>query len=168
MSTYWFRQNSAGTIKEWRNTGTGSTNQDNAIIPSGTGVFVKRVGTSTLDVMVLGNVRNNKFIQPLTTGTSLLAPGFPTAASPTDAGLMPAAGLVSATSFAVADQIWVWTGTVMSTYWLRQNSAGTIKEWRNTGTGATAYTTTRFLDPQKAFFVKTQANIDSVEVLEPY
>lgn len=168
MSTYWFRQNSAGTVKEWRNTGTGSTNQDNAIIPPGTGVFVKRAGASTLDVMVAGNVRSNKFVQPLTTGTNLLSSGFPTSASPTDASLMPAAGLISATTVGSADQIWIWTGTGVSTYWLRQNSAGTIKEWRNTGTGTTVHTTTQFMEPHTAFFVKTQANLDAIEVPKPY
>lgn len=167
MSTYWFRQNSAGTVKEWRSMGTGTSNQDNAILPPGVGVFFKRAGSSPLDVFVLGNARSHKFVQPLATGTSLLASGFPTWSSPNEASLMPGTGFVSATSFAVADQIWIWTGTGISTYWLRQNSAGTIKEWRNIGTGTTAYSTTQFLDPQKAFFVKTQANIDSVEVSKP-
>jgi len=168
MSTYWFRQNSAGTIKEWRNTGTNNINQDNAILPPGTGVFFKRAGSSPLDILVRGNVRGNIFIQPLVTGTSLLSSGFPTWASPIDVGLIPEAGFHSAVTFGGADQIWIWTGNGISTYWLRQNSAGTIKEWRNTGTNNTVYTTTQFIDPQKAFFVKTQANIDSVEVPRPY
>lgn len=168
MSTYWFRKNSAGTIKEWRNTVTGTTNQDSAIIPPGTGVFFKRAGLSGLDFTVFGYVRDHKFIQPVAQGTHLLAPGFPTWSSPSDASLMPAAGLMSATTFGAADQIWVWTGSGISTYWLRQNSAGTIKEWRNTVTGTTVHTTTQFLDPQKAFFVKTQASIDAVEVPKPY
>lgn len=167
MSTYWFRQNSAGTVKEWRNTGTNNVNQDNTILPPGVGVFFKRAGSSPLEVFVLGNVRSHKFIQPLATGTRLLASGFPKWFSPSDASLMPGTGLVSAVTFGTADQIWVWTGTGISTYWLRQNSAGTIKEWRNTGTNNTVYTTTQFMDPQKAFFVKTQANIDSLEVSKP-
>lgn len=167
MSTYWFRQNSAGTTKEWRNTITGTTNQDNAILPPGVGVFFKRAGSSPLDVVVVGGVRNHKYVQPLATGTSLLASGFPTWSSPTDASLMPGSGLVSAVTFGSADQIWIWTGTGISTYWLRQNSAGTIKEWRNTVTGTTTYSTNQFMDPQKAFFVKTQANIGSVEVSKP-
>lgn len=167
MSTYWFKRNSAGTIQEWRNTITGIVNQDSVILPPGVGVFFKRAGSSPLDVFILGNVRDHKFVQPIATGTSLLASGFPTWSSPSDASLMPGTGLVSAASFSVADQIWIWTGIGISTYWLRQNSAGTIKEWRNTITGTTTYTTTQFLDPQRAFFVKTQANIDSVEVAKP-
>lgn len=168
MSTYFFRQNSAGTIREWRNTRTGTVNQDGAIIPPGVGVFFKRAGSSPLAITVLGNVRGNKFVQPLALGTHLFAQGFPKMSSPTDLSLMPVSGLVCSTSFAAADQIWLWTGTGISTYWLKTNSAGTIKEWRNTTTGTTVYDTTQFLDPQKAFFVKTQASIDPVEVAKPY
>lgn len=168
MSTFWFRQNSAGTTKEWRNTTTGTTNQNDFVIPPGAGVFVKRAGGTPLTVVVSGEVRMNQFVLPVQAGTRLIANPFPVAMSPTSAGYLPSTGFSSATTFDAADQIWTWNGSGISTYWLRQNSTGSVKEWRNTTTGTTPHTTNAFLDPQAAHFVKTQNQISPILVQRPF
>lgn len=168
FSVFWFRQNSSGLSREWRSVFTGIQNQDNAIIPPGVGVFVKRSGPTELALTIAGEVRTNTFVQPIGQGTRLLATGFPVDMSPLQSGFSAGSGFASSTFVGTADQIWTWTGSGVSTYWYRQNSSGTAKEWRNAWTGLTDHTASSFLNPFQGFFVKTLTEVAPVEVAKPY
>lgn len=155
-STYWFRQNSAGSVKEWRNIDTGTANQDSVIIPSGVGVYFRR-GAGALNLTLVGEVRSNRFIRNLDSSTQLVAQGFPVDRAPLQLGFDFAGGFASGTTFGTADQLLVWTGSAFSTYWYRQNSTGTTREWRNIDTGTTVHSNTSFLSASQAIFVKPLA-----------
>ncbi|HSI20186.1 MAG TPA: hypothetical protein VLA04_00545, partial [Verrucomicrobiae bacterium] len=166
-STYWFRQNSAGTVKEWRNTATSTTNQDNTLIPPGVGVYFKKL-TSTLAVSVVGEVRTNRFIRNLDHSTQLIAMGYPVDRSPSQMAMLPASNYTAATSFDAADQLLAWDGAGFSTYWLRRNSAGDIIQWRNTGTGTTDHSSTGFILSNQAFFIRPVGTPNDVVQTTPF
>lgn len=153
FSTFWFRQNSAGTTKEWRNTSTNTTNQDNAIVPPGVGVFFRRQA-GNLTITSVGDVRTNKFVRNLDSSTQLLAMGYPVDRTPIQLGFNTAGSFVANTSFGSADQLLTWTGSAFSTYWYRRNSASTTFEWRNTGTATTDHSNTSFINASQAVFVR--------------
>jgi hypothetical protein len=166
-STYWFRQNSAGSIKEWRNTATGTVNQDGAVIPPGVGIYVKKLGNA-LTANVMGEVRTNRFIRNLDSSTQLIALGYPVDSSPVQLGLTTTSGFTAATTFTVADQILAWSGTGFSTYWLRRNTAGDVVQWRNTATSTIDHSGTAFIAANKAFFIKPVGTPDDIVVGVPF
>lgn len=166
-STYWFRQNSAGTVKEWRNTATSTTNQDNTLIPPGVGVYFKKTNSS-LTLSVVGEVRTNRFIRNLDHSTQLIAMGYPIDRSPVQLGMLPASHYTPATSFDAADQLLAWDGAGFSTYWLRRNSAGDVIQWRNTGTGTTDHSNTAFILSNQAFFIRPAGVPDDVVQTTPF
>ncbi len=133
FSVYYLR---AGDVPQWRNIATGPANQDNAILPPGVGVYVKRQ-VGALTVSVVGEVRTNRFVRPAYVGAQLMAAGFPIDASPSDLKLLAANGLLSGTSAAGADQFLTWNGTSFDAFYLRDN---TVPEWRNAATGVIDYT----------------------------
>jgi uncharacterized protein (TIGR02597 family) len=166
-STYWFRQNSAGSVKEWRNTSTGTNNQDGAIIPAGAGVYLRKAGLAST-ISVVGEVRTNRFIRILDNTTQLIALGFPVDISPSQLGLSPASNFTAATTFSSADQVLAWDGTGFSTYWLRRNTAGDIIQWRNTATTTTDHSNTAFIASNKAYFIKPIGIPDDIVAPVPF
>jgi uncharacterized protein (TIGR02597 family) len=155
VEVYWFRQNSAGDIRHWARLGS-TADADQTVIAPGTGVFFKRASHTDLWLTVTGEVRTNRFVLPLPHATSLLAPGFPLAASPYASGLTAASGLTPAPTAAAADQLWLWDGYKVNVFWYRCNSACTALRWHNTLTGTIDYTLAPIIDPFAAFFLRIQ------------
>lgn len=166
-STYWFRQNSAGTTKEWRNTATGTANQDDAIIPPGVGLYLRKAGLPKT-MVVTGDVRTNRFIRTLDHSTQLIALGHPIDLTPTQMGLLPIANFTPATAFAYADRVLAWGGVGYSTYWLRRNSAGDVIQWRNTSTGTVDHSNSAFILADQAFFIMPVGTPDDLTVSLPF
>lgn len=166
-STYWFRQNSAGTVREWRNTATGTANQDNALIPSGVGIFfVRRNGGLSLNAV--GEIRTNRFVRNLDESAQLLALGHPVDRSPQQLGLDTTAGYTANTTSSASDQLLAWNGSAFSTYWFRRNSAATVFEWRNTATSTTNHTATPFILCDQAYLVRPMATLNDLRQSPPF
>ena len=129
----------SGAVPQWRNIATGPTNQDQAIIPPGSGLYVRRQA-GALTISVVGEVRTNRFVRAPYVGTQLLAAVFPVDLSPADLRLVAGRGLTAGTSPAVADQLLQWSGTAFDTFYLREN---VVPEWRNIAMGTTDFTNAR-------------------------
>ncbi len=106
--------------------GSPSANQGLRIVAPGVGCFVRRAGASSLSVFVTGEVRANRFVQPLVQGSNLIAEGFPTVQSPNQRGLLASNGFLGASSPNNADRLYLWAG--------------------ETGTGNAFYNTYFYLD----------------------
>lgn len=128
FSVYYLR---SGPTPEWRNTATGAVNQDGAIVPPGTGLFLRR-RAGALSFSLVGEVRTTPFARPVFGPSQLVAAGFPTPSSPEQWKLTGGAGLTAGTTPANSDQVLTWNGSSFSQYFLR---AATVPEWRNTATG---------------------------------
>ncbi|MGF1656608.1 MAG: hypothetical protein ACFCU3_06475 [Verrucomicrobiales bacterium] len=169
VSVFWFRQNSANTIRNWRNVDTGITNQDGFVIPPGDAVMVKRQSVEEgIQLQLVGDVRQNRLIQNLAQGISLIASGYPIDLSPVALDYDNLAGFTSATGFDVADQIWTWTGRGVSVYWYRENTAGTIRGWRNVSTGIQDQSSTSFIMGGSGVFVQLNSQISAHTFALPF
>jgi hypothetical protein len=122
----------SGETPQWRNISTGPVNQDGAIIPPGTGVYLRR-RAGEFSLRIAGEVRTNAFVRPAFGASQLVANAFPTGSTPTDWKLNAGTGLTAGTSPANSDQLLTWSGNAFSMYYLR--SGTTAPEWRNTATG---------------------------------
>jgi hypothetical protein len=128
FSVYYLR---SGATPQWRNVATGTANQDGAILPPGTGLYLRR-RASVLAFSVVGEVRTNVFVRPPYAASQLVAGGFPVASSPADWNLVSGAGLTPGTNAAHADQLLNWAGNAFSQYFLQD---GAVPQWRSTATG---------------------------------
>lgn len=133
FTVYYLR---SGDVPQWRNIATGPANQDDAIVPPGVGVYVKRQA-GTVSLSIVGEVRTNRFVRAPYVGAQLLAAAYPVDLSPADLKLTSANGLLAGASPAGADQFLTWSGSAFDTYYLREN---TVPEWRNSATGLTNFT----------------------------
>lgn len=157
FSTYFLRLDGV----TWRNTSTGTTVQNKAPIPPGTGVFVQKRNAG-LSLQVAGAVRQNDFDQPYKAGLQLLAPAAPLDLSPAQLGASAANGWTGNNTFTSADQIQVFNSgsQSFSTYFLRLDGA----TWRGTATGTTAQTSNNIIPSDRAYLVKRNT-ADSTTVL---
>lgn len=157
FSTYFLRLDGV----TWRNTSTGTTVQNKAPIPPGTGVFVQKRNAG-LSLQVAGGVRQNDFDQPYKAGLQLLAPAAPMDLSPAQLGASAANGWTGNNTFTSADQIQVFNSgsQSFSTYFLRLDGA----TWRGTATGTTAQTSNNIIPSDRAYLVKRNT-ADSTTVL---
>ena len=157
FSTYFLRLDGV----TWRNTSTGTTVQNKAPIPPGTGVFVQK-RTSGLSLQVAGSVRQNDFDQPYKAGLQLLAPAAPLDLSPAQLGASSANGWTGNNTFSSADQIQVFNSVSQSfsTYFLRLD--GTT--WRGTATGTTVQTSNNIIPSDRAYMIK-RSTADATTVL---
>lgn len=128
FSVYYLR---AGATPEWRNVATGSLNQDDTVVPPGTGLFLRR-RAGAWSASLVGEVRTTPFARPVFGPSQLVAGGFPTPSTPTEWKLTGGTGLTAGTTPANSDRVLAWNGSQFSEYYLR---ASTVPEWRNTATG---------------------------------
>lgn len=160
FTTYFLRLD--GTT--WRNTATGTTSQNKAPIPPGTGVFVVKRGAG-LNLQIAGNVRQNDFDQPYKAGLQLLAPAIPADLSPSGLGASAANGWTGNNTFSSADQIQVFDSSAQSfsIYFLRLDG----NTWRGTATGTTAQTTNSIIPADRAYLVKRSTPDAETVLLNP-
>ncbi len=168
VSTFWFRQNSAGDVRGWRNTATGTENRDSEIIAPGSGVIFKRTGTDEMEMITCGFVRTNRMLINKPYEVTLVSTGYPIDLSPSDQNFDSDSNFVSATTVSNADQIWTWNEGKVSTFWYRENSTGEIKSWRNTATGISDRTSDDFMLGEEAFFLKTSNEASAITTPRPY
>ncbi len=142
----------SGAVPQWRNVATGPTNQDQAIVPPGTGVFFRRQANA-LSFSVVGEVRVTPFARVPAKPAQLMATGFPVDASPVD-WQMVGSSLTAGTSPATADQLLVWGDSAFQVFYLRQGSA---LEWRNVATGLTDYANAKLFRAKGAVLLRLQA-----------
>ena len=112
-ATYWINDlgDSDPQTALWVLVGDGAlADQAGAVIPPGYGVFVTRRGAAT-SVLSYGEIRTNKFIRPLKSGSNLVGGGYPVDQSPAGAGgraMTHDAGFFGDGDAKYADSIFVW------------------------------------------------------------
>ena len=145
----------------WRGSTTGTVSQNKVSVPPGTGVFIKKNG-STASLVTSGSVRQNDFAQPYVAGLQLQAPGFPLGFSPVALGATAANGWSGNNTAGAADQIQIFNPNTASfaTYFLRADGI----TWRGTTTGTASQNTNNIIGDSVAYFVK-KANSNNNNVL---
>lgn len=138
FSVFYFR---SGDVAQWRNSATGATNQDGAIVPPGVGIYVKRQA-GAVAISVVGEVRTNRFVRAPYAESQLLASGFPVDSSPADWKLLSGVGFTAGTGPTAADQLLTWAGSAFDAYYLRD---GAVPQWRNMATGLTDFTNSKIV-----------------------
>jgi uncharacterized protein (TIGR02597 family) len=129
FSVYYLR---SGTTPQWRNAATGALNQDGAIVPPGTGVYLRRRGDA-LSFTVVGEVRTNAFVHPPYAASQLVVGGFPVDTSPADWKLLSGTGITAGSTPLDSDQLLKWTGTQFDQYYLFNGIVP--PQWRGVTTG---------------------------------
>jgi hypothetical protein len=121
--TYLFQQDRGGTYRKWVRFPEG-TDADSAAIPSGTGLFVMRIGSTAVDLSQVGSARINDFVQPLQAGYTFIGEPVAVDQSFASRGMVQANGFVPGRSPADADNALVWTGAGYKTYYYLQPRSG--------------------------------------------
>jgi hypothetical protein len=161
FSIFYFR---SGSVPQWRNSSTGVTPQDSAIIPPGVGVFFRRAA-GAYSQTVVGDVRTNKFVRLLDGTSQLIANGFPVDVSPSDLLQNVSSGYIATTSAVTADQLLTWNGVSYSIYYYR---SGTVPQWRNTSTGTTDHTSTKLYTASGAVLYRPKGLPDDIAFNVPF
>lgn len=156
--TYYLRAD--GT--SWRISGT-TNNQAKVVVPPGSGIILKKVGTSATELVATGAVRGNNFNRNYSTGIQLNAPGFPLGYSPNSLGAnyASATGWVGNNTQASADQITTFVAGTPKTYYLRSDGSS----WRTSGS-TNSFSGSEILASDSAFYVK-RANAGEVSEAKP-
>lgn len=111
-----------GTPAYWTSSANALLNDvSGRVLPPAGACFIKKTGAST-DLLTFGQVRVNKFIQPLQAGLNMIGSPNPRDHSPSSRKLLLEDGFYGDTNPAIADQIQVWSG-----------------DWSGTETGFTSY-----------------------------
>ncbi len=154
--TLWLTK--SATRNHWVRSGdTKFANQDQCIIPPGTGIMVKIVG-SAVTTTLTGHVRMTPFLMNLKAGYSFLAGPRPVDATPGALNITAAGGFVSGSRSNLADLIQIYAGdtkpkaTSYITYWLSRS--GWLPQVSSNGVSVTD---TLKLPAGNAFFLKTSS-----------
>jgi hypothetical protein len=150
FSVFYFR---GGPVPQWRNISTGAANQDQAIVPPGVGVFVKKQ-QSAATIAVVGEVRSNAFVRVPYVGAQVVASAFPLGSSPADWKLVAGSGLTSSTSPTFADQLLTWASSGFTSFFLR---SGSPLEWRNGDASTTSFSNSNLFTPTGAALLLLKA-----------
>jgi uncharacterized protein (TIGR02597 family) len=154
--TYYLHRASVATTPEWRRVGSVGS-MDNAVIPPGAGIFVRRIAANPVDVVVTGAVRLNDFVLPLAAGYNFVSLPYPAAASPARLQMNCANGFTGASDAAQADQILVFNGAAYDSYFLYRSADGATEAWRKVGSDATNYSTAQLLASSESVFIRKVA-----------
>jgi hypothetical protein len=159
---YFLSSASGGT---WVNAAGAPLDQNSRVLAPCEGVFLVRKG-APLDLMLLGEVRDNDFACPLAAGQQMVGSGYPLDLSPAQRDISVASGFTGGTSLVSGDQILTWkadttmlpTDHVYQTAWLV--GAG-YDRWVNAGDSA--------LVDQSAFayFLRNHAVIMNLRNAQP-
>lgn len=138
----------------WRKFGETNSVGTSTIIPPGTGVFIKKAAASGTLTQV-GEVRNNAFALPLSSGFALVSAGYPVGYSPTALSANATNGWTGNNSSDSADQIQTYNAAEnkYNIYFLR----GDGTTWRIFG-DTTDYKNTQIVNHDSAFWVRKIAS----------
>lgn len=142
----------------WRNQAVASptNNENNHVVPPASGVFVKT--RSTVNCLVLGELRTWKFNWPLTAGINFVGNPFPVAQSPSARQMSTSAGFTGTTSTLTSDKISVWkpdTGRPIGYDSYNLIKGPTIELWKLAGGTSTNYSSSNLFSPGTAAFVNS-------------
>ncbi|MEM7386292.1 MAG: Ig-like domain-containing protein, partial [Verrucomicrobiota bacterium] len=99
-----------GGLHQWVRTSDSFLNDSGAtVLAPGAGLFFQRPSEDSGDLVTHGQVRRNRFAQPLAQGYNLIAEGYPFAASPQTRALLPGNGFLAGNDPIQTDQLQVWT-----------------------------------------------------------
>jgi uncharacterized protein (TIGR02597 family) len=154
--TYYLHRASATTTAEWRRVGSAGK-MDDAVIPPGAGLFVRRTAASSFDLVVTGTVRLNDFVLPLAAGYNFVSLPYPAAQSPASLQMNGANGFTGANDAANADQILVFNGSSYETYFLYRSTDGSTEAWRKLNSDTTSYSSTQLLAASDSVFIRKVA-----------
>ncbi|MFA5263840.1 MAG: Ig-like domain-containing protein [Opitutaceae bacterium] len=157
FETYYLLRNASGSIVQWTKVGGGSTNQDKLPIAPGVGMVVLRNGSTPVTLTWLGEVRQNTFALPLVAGNNLVSQPFPIDQSPVQRVMTHSNGFTGSTVVGNADQIQVYTGGAIQTYYLLRNASGSIEQWAKVGGGSTNYNQVQIIPADGAIILRKVA-----------
>ena len=135
------------------------------ILPPGSGCFIKKTD-STVDVFCSGQVRVNRFVQPLIDGVNMVGAPHPKDHSPSSRGLLLANGFNGDPNPANADQVQVWSGdtgaaaaSFISYFLLDAGGASPYRYWTVMNSAALSNENEAVLFPMdRAAFIKCATN----------
>ena len=153
-----FTPYSRRTDGQWRKSGD-TTNYAKLAVPPGTAILINRRNSST-SLVASGNVRQNDFARPMSTGLQFFGPNVPLDRSFAQFGVQANTnGWVGNNNPLLADQVYIFSGGSFVAYSLRADS-----QIRKSG-DTTNYATNSLLTADQGFLVKrANANSDLVEV----
>ena len=123
------------------------------IISPGEGCFVQRRG-SALGIVLTGEVRQNRFVQPLRAGYQLLAEGFPIPASAINRQLDVTSGFVAGQSPSSSDVFQLWSGTGYQPFFLAGLPDGSERWVTQTDANLTDRSSEWLFQPTRAAFLR--------------
>lgn len=131
---------------------------DDLPIAPGTGLFVRHVGSSGVELRHVGTVRTNAFVQPLAAGHTLVSEPFPVANTFETRGMTTFNGFTAGESAEAADNVSVWSGSTYRTLFYSAN-AGATPSWRNAEATAqsASHENTAAFSPHRAVLVQKLA-----------
>lgn len=131
FQTYLFHRDPATGARRWIKYPE-CTPADNVVIPPGTGLFIRRVGTGDVTFEHLGAVRMHAFVQPLAAGYTLVSEPFPVACDFATRGMTEANGFAAGPDETSADAAYLWSGSSYRTvFYATATTAGAAPAWRS-------------------------------------
>ncbi|MEM7384993.1 MAG: hypothetical protein AAF514_08615, partial [Verrucomicrobiota bacterium] len=125
------------------------------IIPPGRGGFFRRNGTGSGDILTMGRVRQNAFVQNLDRGYNLISEGFPFRGSPESRALLQENGFLPGHGLENADQLQIWSDESFIGYFLFSGEGlNRAPSWiRNDDVQLTDRNREWLFEPQRAAFL---------------
>ncbi|MEI6175856.1 MAG: SdrD B-like domain-containing protein [Verrucomicrobiota bacterium] len=147
--------------------------QTGAVMPPGYGVFVTRRGAAT-SVLSYGEIRTNKFIRPLQSGSNLVGGGYPVNQSPTGTSgraMTYDAGFFGSGDAKYADSIFVWKRDAnvatngYDTYFLLSSPL----KWVRVGdVKLLSKNDLAFMLPDRAVFIRAKSDLPTYTIPTPW
>jgi hypothetical protein len=139
METYFLLRSPNGAVEQWVMVNGGSASKDKTIIYPGSGMFVNRVGNTTVEITFTGEVRTNSLARPLTAGYNLVANGFPVDQTPASRLMTYSNGFAGGTTSTAADRILtLQTNGSTDTYFLLRSPNGSVEQWTKVNGGSSS------------------------------
>ncbi len=154
---------------QWRAFLPGGGNQDDRPIRPGQGVFVKRPpDAAPVRLLLTGQVRANRFVQPLQPGVNLVGSPFPLPLTPRLRGLLdPAAGFVPSTNLNAADQVHLHRDGAFRIYYFLDHPS-LPDYWREAVPASPNANDLPLFSPDEAVFLKRSAASPLHAVPQPW
>ena len=160
FDTYFLRSDNI----TWRKFGSTSSVGATTLIPPGVGIFIRKASAAST-LTQIGEVRTNIFALPLSSGLTLVAPGYPVSNSPVSIGASLANGWLGNNSLAAADQIITYSPGANSylTYFLRSDGAS----WRKFGF-TTDVRSTLIVNHDSGFWIRRNTSDVNFALVRPF
>ena len=156
-----------GTPPYWTNMATAAlADEAERVVPPGAGCFLQKTGSSAT-VLTVGEVRTNRFVQPLRVGLNLISEPCPVDQSPASRRLLLEDGFTGSANPAEADQILRWRGNEdpsqagFASYFLLDLGSGSpLRYWTGQATAALANeNATVLFRADRAVFLRMKAGM---------